>query len=209
MKIRLLLAIGGALALAAGGAAGASALVAADTVTVKVTKQAGPGPGGKGGTGGKRETYGTQSADCLDMMGTKQGEIVYSGPLEMWPPNHKYRNLTITATETPDADPMDTVTLATEGTHDEYLEDGTEMNGAGNTAGDVNPAADSDSGTGSAQTAHQVRGERSGRGDGRTYTFTYEAAFDNGMTECVGSFTSSVPHDQGKGNDSRRKRARR
>ncbi len=122
------------------------------------------------------------------------GKIVYTGPASMWPPNHKYRALTVEAIAD---DPEDEVTLATEGTHDEYVE-GVEENGAGNTADDVNPATDADSGTGSATTAHEVRSERSGRGDGRTYTITAQATFGMGNDPCMAEFTIEVPHDMGK-----------
>ncbi len=72
------------------------------------------------------------------------------------------------------------------------------MNGSGNTGDDVYPFADTDAGTGSAQTEHSVRSERSGRGDGRTYTITYEAQFGGGQP-CIGTFTIEVPHDMGNG----------
>lgn len=203
MRGRLLLATGGAVALAAAGATGAGALVSTDSVSVRVAKPAG-GKGDTAGTGGKRETYGTQSLTCSD-----GNTVVYDGPLEMWPPNHKYRNLTVTAT---DNESSNTVTLTTTGTHDEYLQDGSEINGSGNTDGDfldVTPGG-MDSGQGSATTQHKIRGERSGRGDGRTYTIHALAAFSDGE-QCEGDFTSTVPHDQGKGSGkpNRRKRSRR
>ena len=198
----------GTAAFALAGATGASALVSTDGVKVTVTsKSAQNGGGGNGGTGGKRETYGTQSLTCSD-----GNTVVYSGPIEMWPPNHKYRDLTVTAT---DNEPSNTVTLTTTGTHDEFAEDGTEMNGAGNTDGDffdVTPGG-TDSGQGQAVTEHRIRGERSGRGDGRTYTIHALALFSDGE-ECEGDFTSTVPHDQGKGGgkpsrSAKRKLARR
>jgi hypothetical protein len=206
VKIRMLIA--GTAAFALAGATGASALVSTDATKVTVTgKTATGGGGGKGGTGGKRETYGTQSLACED-----GNTVVYSGPLEMWPPNHKYRNLSVVAT---DDESENTVTLITTGTHDEFAQDGTEMNGAGNTDDDffdVTPGG-MDSGTGSAQTDHQIRGERSGRGDGRTYTIHSIATFSDGE-RCEGDFTSTVPHDQGNGGgrpnrSAKRKSARR
>jgi hypothetical protein len=114
----------------------------------------------------------------------------------MWPPNHKYRTATITATEGSDLDPMDEVTISSMGSHDEIV-DGVEMNGAGHTANDVSPPAAMAMGTGSASVQHQIRGERSGRGDGRTYTFNVHATFDNGTKSCDQTFTVEVPHDQG------------
>ena len=191
MRIRVLMA--GTAVTALVGATGASALVSSDAPTLSVAaKQKSSQGGGGGGTGGKRERYGEQRLTCSD-----GNSVVYNGPLEMWPPNHKYRDLTVTAT---DDEPSNTVTLTTTGTHDEYLEDGSEMNGAGNTDGDffdVTPGG-TDSGQGQAVTEHRIRGERSGRGDGRTYTIHALALFSDGE-ECEGDFTSTVPHDQGQG----------
>jgi hypothetical protein len=44
---------------------------------------------------------------------------------------------------------------------------------------------------------HQLRGERSGTGDGRTYTIDAKATFDNGIKSCEQTFTVTVPHDTG------------
>jgi hypothetical protein len=129
--------------------------------------------------------------------------VTFSGPTYLWPPNHKYRAISFTADDN-DTDVLDGVMLATEGTHEEFV-DGEELNGTGNTGDDVSPMAATGSGDGTATTNHSVRGERAGGGDGRTYTFTYEATFDNPapadttVTPCVGSFTIAVPHDQGNG----------
>jgi hypothetical protein len=147
---------------------------------------------------------------CEDADGDKVGEIRYVGPLTMWPPNHKYQPVTVVATaENPDDD----VHLLTAGTHDEYLEDGSEQNGAGNTTDDVSPAAAEDGPhTGSATTAHQLRSERAGTGDGRTYTLDWQATFSNdggepvvcgsedlGAGEMTGepdvAYSVAVPHD--------------
>lgn len=112
---------------------------------------------------------------CTDDNDNVVGTVTYGGPLKMWPPNHKMEGITITARAV-DAD--DTVELATEGTHDEFQEDGEEMVGAGNTDTDVNPPADSDGpAAGVAETAHDLRSERSGRGDGRVYTLDWQAKF--------------------------------
>jgi hypothetical protein len=135
--------------------------------------------GGIATSGPIHDSRGTQTHDCGD-----GDSITYSGPTSIWPPNHKYRDLSITATEGSDLDPMDEVSLGTAGHHDEVTESGEEMNGAGHTplASDVSPAMAMDQGTGSATTNHRIRGERSGRGDGRTYTFDAMATFDNGST---------------------------
>lgn len=115
------------------------------------------------------------TVQCLDESGNVVGAVVYMGPLKMWPPNHKYQDISIVATA---VDPDDEVTLSTEGTHDEFAEDGTEMPGAGNTENDVDPAADAAGpSAGTASTEHALRSERSGQGDGRTYTLDWQARF--------------------------------
>jgi hypothetical protein len=134
----------------------------------------------------------TVSEECGD-----DSTVTYAGPLKLWPPNHKYVPFSVTITD----DSGDDVTLATEVVHEEYADDGSESNGAGNTTDDASPPADEASGSGSATTNHEVRSERSGRGDGRTYTIAYEATADNGVTQCMDSFEIAVPHDMRGGAD--------
>ena len=193
MKLRMLLAALAALA---------AALVAGTTGATAAGEHANDGPKSKNGT---------QTADCRDSLGQKQGTFTYDGPLSVWPPNHKYVTATITLVEDADADPLDDVTVAATGTHDQLLEDGSEMNGAGNTdpATDVVPGAPG-AGTGSAATTVRFRAERSGRDKtGRTYTFTATGTTDSGASECQPvSFTALVPHDQGTRSGSSKATAR-
>ena len=146
-----------------------------------------------------------QTADCINATtGLKEGTFTYNGPDMSWPPNHKYVALTITLTDE-DAEPAtDEATVTVTGTHDQYLADGTEMNGAGNTDDDVVVGAPG-KGTPTATTTAQFRSERSGHkgtGEdpwaGRTYTFTANGTTDNGTATCQPvQFTATVPHDQG------------
>ena len=146
--------------------------------------------GGKGeAVGQKYPTSQNTVHDCGD-----DRTITFAGPATLWPPNHKYFEAVITAT----GDGDDQVTIESAGTHDEYTasESGeqTEMQGAGNTADDVNPAADADGGHGNvASVTQSIRSERSGQGDGREYTFSVIATFDD--ETCTAEFTSNVPHD--------------
>ena len=122
--------------------------------------------------------------------------ITYSGPLTLWPPNHKYRTATITAIEGGAVHTPNGTTVSSMGTHDEIVS-GVEMRGAGHTAMDVKPPTASAMGTGSASVQQMIRGERSGKGDGRTYTFTVRATFHGGLKTCDTTFTATVPHDMG------------
>jgi hypothetical protein len=102
-------------------------------------------------------------------------------PAYIWPPNHEMVNITVTPDIT-DAN-LDTVAI-TSITSDEP-DNGL---GDGDTTGDTAITGDL---TGA------VRAERSGKGDGRTYTVTVTA------TDCAGNetdFTATVevPHDRGK-----------
>ncbi|HEX9823807.1 MAG TPA: hypothetical protein VGB51_05355 [Actinomycetota bacterium] len=159
-----------------------------------------------------------QTVECRDSDDNVVGTVTYGGPLKMWPPNHKYQTVTVTALA---VDSGDDVTLGTEGTHDEYAQDGSEANGAGNTDNDVNPIADSDGpNDGSAATSHDLRSERAGTGDGRVYTLDWQATFtddaDDGYGEVVcgsadldgsgfdpnaDAFLIEVPHDMRCGAD--------
>ena len=144
--------------------------------------------------------------------------ITFNSDRTLWPPNHKYSPLSVTATD--DGDDEELV-LSTSVTHDEYLNDfvpsnesseqeqgDNELNGSGNTVNDARPfmamamegesnGAESDEpavGDNQARTTHEIRAERSGRSDGRTYTISY-TVMDGGETECEGEFTVEVPHD--------------
>jgi hypothetical protein len=118
--------------------------------------------------------------------------IKLTGPTSLWPPNHKYRTETITATG---GRPL-TVTLNTTVTSNEP--DVGLGSGGPQHALDANPPAAMNSGQGSATTSHQLRGERSGKGSGRTYTIDAKATFDQGASQCEQTFTVTVPHDMGK-----------
>jgi hypothetical protein len=166
------------------------------------------GVGGASAEQGHQTKYATITKDCINSItGQDEGDITYTGPVEVWPPNHKYVSATITVTDD-DAEPAtDDATASVAGRHDQVLEDGSEMTGTGNTdpATDVKPGAPG-SGNPTATTGVEFRAERSGHkwtdgGDawrGRTYTFTVMGTTDSGLTTCNPvDFTATVPHDQG------------
>ena len=166
------------------------------------------GTGGANATGANPPKSGTVTKDCINSLtGLKEGTITYDGPLVVWPPNHKYVTATISVTDD-DAEPVtDQAMVAVTGTHDQILDDGSEMTGSGNTdpATDVKPGPPG-TGTPTAMTTVDFRAERSGHkwtdgGDawrGRTYTFTVMGSTDNNTSMCNPvTFTAVVPHDQG------------
>ena len=177
MKARLMIAVAAAAALAAAGSA--SALVGTPSLTVasKVASSA----GGNGATAGNHDTTKTQRVDCND-----HEYIEYQGPDEIWPPNHKMRDFSITAVDTHGG----SVTLMTTVSSNQPLNGP----GDGNTPVDFT-APMTDSGQGSATNNGQVRAERAGTDKaGRTYTFDSTAKFDDG--QCQAQFHAHVPHDQ-------------
>ncbi len=197
MRIRLLLAAAGVVAVAVAGPGSASALVASPSL-----KLAG-GDGSNGADNGIHDSRDSVVWDCGTNPTGGKRTITYTGPISIWPPNHKLRDYTIVAHD--DGGMM--TSLATVVTSSEPAN----APGSGNTPTDTYDTTPigADSGTDSAENDGQVRGERSGQGSGRTYTFTSTATWTD-MTTCTATFTATVPHDQGNhtgsGKSSRRAR---
>lgn len=104
----------------------------------------------------------------------------------LWPPNHRLVDIDA-AVAASDLCGEPTVVLETV-TSDEP-DNG--QNGDGNTNGDIQGVED-----GTPDFAFQLRAERAGNGDGRTYTVVYVATDPSGnMSSAMG--TVFVPHDQG------------
>jgi len=129
--------------------------------------------------------------DCGDP--ADNNTITYNGPLKMWPPNHKLQNVSMTATDgSGDATTLTVTVTPTD------AEGG---DGGPNHDPDYTPGDLTDSGTPSSTVDFWLRSERSGKGDGRTYTINWVASFDNGNTECSSEqapnepFVVLVPHD--------------
>ena len=135
-------------------------------------------------------------------------KVFLDGPDTLWPPNHKM------VQQTAIAQSNNSTVAATDG--DTMLTFTPRIDDA--TGGDGGPQHDPDvsseiagSGKGRAEVPFEVRAERSGKGEGRTYIFDWSAKFSDGTT-CMSNataedgdadapFTIFVPHDQGKGND--------
>ena len=148
---------------------------------------------------------GPGSFDCGD--GAGGFELAWT-PTSVFPPNHKTVPGSLTYTS---EDATNQLTLQiTSIVSDELLPDGEEMNGAGNTLIDATWDQGSTSGNSSVTRNFSIRAERSGQGDGRTYTINYTAKSDPALpigagttNDCSGSVTVEVPHDMGAGNDAK------
>ena len=111
-------------------------------------------------------------------------------PDTLWPPNHKMVVVTATVTVSDICDSNPSVVL-TSVVSDEP--DDAKGNGDGKTVDDIQ-----DADIGFEDYEFQLRAERAGSGDGRTYTITYT------VTDASGNSATAiaeviVPHDQGKG----------
>lgn len=124
--------------------------------------------------------------------------ITYNGPLKMWPPNHKMQDVSATIT---DGDGTGTVTL----TITPAVDDTAGGDGGPNHDPDYTPEEIAATGNGTATVDFQLRSERSGKGEGRTYTLNWVAKFDD--KECSSGtggntpFVVFVPHDMRGGAD--------
>lgn len=130
--------------------------------------------------------------DCGD------GDVVeYTGPEKMWPPNHKLQNVSVVATD----GGADNGSDATNLTVSPNVTDVSGGDGGPNHDPDYTPGDLVASGDPSATIDFWLRAERSGKGDGRTYTINWAATFDGGAKSCSSSdagqspFVVVVPHD--------------
>ncbi len=101
-------------------------------------------------------------------------------PAKLWPPNHKYRSISVRGVVDPDGYIPEIV--ATEVWQDEPI------NGLGD--GDTSPDA--------RLSPLQVRAERSGTANGRVYHVRFQAEDPEGG-RCTGEVTVCVPHDNSPG----------
>jgi hypothetical protein len=99
----------------------------------------------------------------------------------IWPPNHKYVDVETVVTVHDAVDPSPTLTLVSVTSNEP--DNG---KGDGNTTNDIEILGD---------TSFKLRAERSGRGQGRTYTITYRATDASGNS-AEASVTITVPHNK-------------
>lgn len=146
-----------------------------------------------GAAGGNKYAAVTDSRDCED------GDVVnWVGPIKLWPPNHKFVLETVSAVA---GDSSDQVTLTLSPT----VTDVAGGDGGPNHDPDYTPEDPAATGTGSASVDLNLRAERSGKGDGRTYTIDWVAEFGDKTctSEDAGQspFVVTVPHDMRGGAD--------
>ena len=143
-----------------------------------------------GFAGGNKYAATALSRDCGD------GDVVnWLGALKLWPPNHKLQPVSVSADG---SDSTEGVSIEV----DPVVTDAVGGDGGPNHDPDFTytsgPAA---TGSGVATVDFALRSERSGRGDGRTYTINWLATFDDGQKVCSSDdedqdpFVVTVPHD--------------
>ena len=151
--------------------------------------------------GGNKYAAVTDSRDCGN-----GNTVALNGPLKLWPPNHKFVPEPVTATDGSGDQVSLTITpsLVDTAGGDGGAQHNPDWQLSDGSTGD----SFTSSGQGSTTSELQLRAERSGKGEGRTYTVNWSATFDNGTSSCSSDATSSdpnkqpftitVPHDMGQ-----------
>jgi len=138
----------------------------------------------------------TASKDCGD------GDTIdYAGPLKMWPPNHKLQDVAMSATDGPSNPVEDQANETTLLVSVDVLD---AVGGDGGPQHDPDvffPSGPAATGDPTAVVPFQLRSERSGKGEGRTYDIRADATFDNGIKSCSWNMQVFVPHDMRGGAD--------
>lgn len=131
----------------------------------------------------------TSSQDTVDVIlsdTTPPTLTLVPSPAILWPPNHKLRTVNVVVVATDACDPKPAVVLSSVSSSEP--DNGL---GDGDTSGDVQKA---DMGTD--DRSFQLRAERSGQGNGRTYSVVYSATDASGNAT-DGHAAIVVPHDHG------------
>jgi hypothetical protein len=153
--------------------------------------------------GGNKFDSELSTRECKDMMGATLGTVVLDGPLKLWPPNHKFVAEPVTATDSSGGTESlvitPTVTDAVGG------DGGSNHDPDTNAMGEDGTIVGADNGAGGVTAAVELRAERSGKGDGRTYVIAWTAMFDDKTCssgdEGQTPFVIEVPHDMRGGAD--------
>lgn len=149
------------------------------------------GPG-QAGSDEVRNKYpsGTETEECST--GPVTDKVTYTGPQKLWPPNHKLQDVEFRAVNG-GADTSTTLSITSQ------IDDVAGGDGGPQHDPDYVPGAAANGG-GEAVAAAQLRSERSGKGEGRTYTLTAVGTFD-GLRTCSLTVDVIVPHDMRGGAD--------
>lgn len=125
----------------------------------------------------------TDTVDITVQDTTPPKTTVLASPDTLWPPNHKYVDITATVTVSDICDPSPTVTLVSVTSNEP---DDAKGMGDGNTVNDIVIV----------DNYHfKLRAERDGAGTGRIYTITYKATDASGNT-VTATATVIIPHDE-------------
>ncbi|MDQ1699766.1 MAG: hypothetical protein QOG34_1629 [Frankiaceae bacterium] len=157
-----------------------------------------------GASGNKYDASTVQHICKNSTTGATDGTVTLVGPLKLWPPNHKMIDEPVTAQSSGGSG---TVTLTlTPVITDATGGDGGPQHDPDFNANDSNGETLTATGDGSATAGLQLRAERSGKGDGRTYTINWDVKWPNGDDCNSGQtgqapFVVTVPHDMRGGAD--------
>lgn len=160
------------------------------------------------GASGNKYDASTTQFTCSDAVGIDDGTVTLVGPLKLWPPNHKMIDEPVTAQRGTKPGSSVTLTLTPVITDAAGGDGGPQHDpdfNATSSDGKTLVATDSNS-PGTATAALQLRAERSGKGDGRTYTINWNVDWGNGDS-CSSNdsgqapFIITVPHDMRGGAD--------
>lgn len=153
-----------------------------------------------GFAGGNKYASVSESQVCDGPANNQHDTVNFFGPETLWPPNHKFVAESITAQgdSTSEAVSLDVTPVVT----DAIGGDGGPQHDPDYTPYNEDGSPIMASGTGAATVNFSLRSERSGKGDGRTYTINWSASFDNGANTCSSGdseghtpFVVTVPHD--------------
>jgi hypothetical protein len=139
-----------------------------------------------GFAGGNKYDSVADSRDC-----DNGRHVDWVGAIKLWPPNHKFQSSTVTAV----GSDTDMVSISVR----PVVTDAVGGDGGAQHDPDYVPGANTGPAMGSASQDLSLRSERSGKGDGRTYTIHWTAMY--GAEKCTSEdgshapFVVEVPHD--------------